>query len=229
LRGSTSGHRVLTELAINECPFVVADLAPDIGPGNARKREVAPPIQKPTTPISLPRLGCVEKPVHDRAASRIEIATGVLCSILLAAGPPGVIEGITVPAARAPIKFPALATNNPYPASRTQVRNSGGVAEKYRIAPKSRYWPHPGRSNKVASASPQRKWSAYAYDYHLLIRGKFGEAREPGQLSITRRLVLIETKRFRFTAAVPQAVKSLLTAIAPLLRIFVIFQNVKNA
>src|SRR5258707_11793036 len=95
------------------------------------------------------------------------------------------------------------------------------------------YWPSAlGAATTVRIGEPGRAMSAYSVVTTIcLFVGNFGRGARAGQLlNLRDGLLLIETKRFRFTAEqFRKAVK--VSAQQPLLRclrIFVIFQNVKN-
>src|SRR5260370_19000334 len=96
------------------------------------------------------------------------------------------------------------------------------------------YWPSAlGAATKVRIGEPGSAMSAYSVvtTIYLFARNSGRDARAGQLLNLRDGLLLIETKRFRFTAEqFRKAVK--VSAQQPLLRclrIFVIFQNVKNA
>src|SRR5882762_1787242 len=72
---------------------VVADRCADIGLERRSKREWPSYTETHDTDFPCRDFRVCRKPVQARAAIGIEMRNRSLCSILLAAGPPGVIEG----------------------------------------------------------------------------------------------------------------------------------------
>jgi hypothetical protein len=91
--GQRSGIGVLTKLAIMDARAVVADRGADIGLERRSKREVPADTETYDTDFPWRDFRMYGKPVQASAAIGIEMRDRSLCSVLLAAGPSGVIEG----------------------------------------------------------------------------------------------------------------------------------------